>query len=141
MDLGLFTEYGLIGLVVGFVLLSATWILRRFLAKEGGILTEVGKRHIRFVDESAGIMAKNAETQGQLMQVQMTQTELTTKIYDEVHELAEKHSDLNAPFATIALHEAGLGFCDIMAKFASKLEVNIDSELRDIRRKLDTVRK
>ncbi len=140
MDLSLFTDYGLPGLLIGFGLLAVTWMLRRMFAAEGGILTEVGKRHIRFVDESSEVMSKNAETQGQLMLIQNKQAELASNIWEEVHELSKRHNSPNSPFATVALHEAGLGFCDIMAKFATKLDVDIESELREIRRKLDTVK-
>jgi len=140
MNFGPFTEYGLLGLMVGCILLSGVWTLRRLFARDGGIITEVGKRHIKFVDESAGVMLKNSETQTQLMQIELAQTQLTTKIYDEVHELTKTHGDPNSVFATTALHEAGLGFCDIMAKFATTLDVDIVSELRDIRRKLDSIR-
>lgn len=139
MYFGPFAEYGLVGAMIGCILLSGVWVLRRLFARDGGIITEVGKRHIKFVDESASVMSANAETQTQLMQIELRQTELTTKIYEEVHELTRAHTDPKSVFATTALHAAGLGFCDIMAKFAISLDVDIESELRDIRRKLDTI--
>jgi len=129
---------GLLATVLSAVVGGLAWAARRMLGADG-LLTRATDRHLELVDQVVENVNRNSDTQEKLLRAQVDILELETKlsghVVDLTGELKTHHG--NCLLQATASREAMLESLIIVKKFASALDVDVEDELSEVRRKLD----
>lgn len=113
--LKIWENYGLGGVAMVIIALGATYILRRLFAKNDGILTKVGERHIEYLGATERAIGELVESSAQMAQSSMRTDETLAA-------LAEQHLDEDSPFATTRLVRSGVHGCSILEHICKKVD-------------------
>jgi len=105
-------EFGIAAAVLVFVGIGAAWVLRRLFAKDGGILTKVGERHVDFID---GIETTHSSLARSIDRLAATAEDAHSGMRDRNESLAELAG------SRAGLHRAAVHACDILAKITGNL--------------------
>lgn len=116
-------EYGIAAAVIAFVLGASSWVLHRLFNANNGIITEVTKRHIEFLDQLK-------HSHGEHLKIQQAHTRILEGMTSDIKvmasatdELVDMHQDDDTTFSTRKLHEYGIQACDLFEMVCVKMEI------------------
>lgn len=111
---------GLAGATVVFFGFAVAWLGRRFIGK-GGLLSRMGERHMQFIDKTEGLMHDSLHLQTKAMDMAAEATS------DQAQTLV----------STRKIRRAGLSACDVLEKIGDKLDIDLTSEVEQVRSELN----
>lgn len=122
--LTLIDRYGLPIVLLVLLAVAGWYVLRRLLNRDDGILTQVGSRHIKYLDETSSVNASLA------------------KAIDRLADQAEEaNAGMRARDVQLAeLKRAGQHACDLLERITERLEISGTTEgsIAAVRRELQT---